>query len=99
MKKFYTAIVAIVAVAILMGIAACASAETYPQTFVVGDIDRGTDTMILVDYNENEWVYEGVEDYGVGDIVAAIMDDCGTTTIYDDEIVKIQYAGYMEGWE
>jgi hypothetical protein len=54
--------------------------------------------MILVDFNGNEWMYEGVEDFDCGDIVAAIMEERGTPTIYDDEIVMIRYAGYMEGW-
>ena len=82
-----------------MGVISCASAEIYPQTFVVGGMNYEHDWLFLVDYNENEWVYEGIEDFGIGDIIAAIMDDCDTADIYDDEIVKIQYAGYMEGWE
>lgn len=91
MKKF----VAIVILFILLTVSA--SAEIYPQVFVVGDIED--DTLILIDCNENEWLWEGVEDYDIGDIVAAIMDDNNTTTIYDDAIVTLRYAGYMEGWE
>ena len=99
MKKFAIVWSFIVAIAILMGIAACASAETYPQTFVVDLVNHEQNYMVLVDFNGNEWIWEGVEDFDCGDIIAAIMEECETSTIYDDEIVKIRYAGYMEGWE
>ena len=74
-------------------------AETYPQTFVVDLVNHEQNYIVLVDFNGNEWIWEGVEDFDCGDIVAAIMEERGTPTIYDDEIVKIQYTGYMEGWE
>lgn len=91
MKKFF----AIITLFVLLTVSA--SAEIYPQTFVVSDIKD--DVLVLVDYNENEWIWEGVEDYAIGDIVAAIMNDNDTITIYDDAIVTLRYAGYMEGWE
>lgn len=97
MKKFVIIWCVVVAFAILMGIGACA--EIYPQTFVVDLVNHEQDFMVLVDFNGNEWVYNGVEDFDCGDIVATIMEECGTPTIYDDEIVMIRYAGYMEGWE
>ena len=99
MKKFAIVWCVVVAIAILMGIVACASAEEYPQTFVVDLINHDQNYMVLVDFNGNEWIWEGVEDFSCGDIVAAIMEERGTPTIYDDEIVTIRYAGYMEGWE
>lgn len=91
MKKFF----AIVTLFVLLTMNA--SAEIYPQTFVVSGIED--DTLVLVDYNENEWIWEGAEDYAIGDIVAVIMDDNNTITIYDDVIITLRYAGYMEGWE
>ena len=99
MKKFTVVWSIVIAIAILMGIAACASAEQYPQTFVVDLVNHEQDFMILIDFNGNEWIWNGVEDFNCGDIVAAIMEECGTPTIYDDEIVIIRYAGYMEGWK
>lgn len=76
-----------------------ASAEIYPQAFVVSEVNYEENTILLVDCNGEGWIWEGTEDYNVGDIVAAIMDDSETKTIYDDVIVIIQYAGYIEGWE
>jgi len=99
MKKFVIIWSIVIACAILMGVVACASAEQYPQTFVVDLINHGQNYMVLVDFNGNEWIWEGVEDFDCGDIVAAIMEERGTPTIYDDEIIMIRYAGYMEGWE
>lgn len=91
MKKFFT----IVTLFVLLTVSA--SAEIYPQTFVVSDIEN--DVLILIDCNENEWIWEGAEDYAIGDIVAAIMEDNSTITIYDDTIITLRYAGYMKGWE
>lgn len=99
MKKFVIVWSVVVACAILMGIVACASAEQYPQTFVVDRVNREQNYMVLIDFNGNEWIHEYVEDFDCGDIIAAIMEERGTPTIYDDEIVMIRYAGYMEGWE
>lgn len=76
-----------------------ASAEIYPQAFVVSEVNYEENTILLVDCNGEGWIWEGIEDYEVGDIIAAIMDDSETKTIYDDIIVMIRYAGYMEGWE
>lgn len=76
-----------------------AYAEIYPQTFVVDLVNHEQNYMVLVDFNGDEWIWEDVEDFDCGDIVAAIMEECGTPTVYDDKIIKIRYAGYMEGWE
>lgn len=94
MKKF-------VAMMILCLVMICyvASAEIYPQAFVVSEVSYEENTILLVDYNGEGWLWKGIEDYEVGDIIAAIMDDNETETIYDDIIVIIRYAGYMKGWE
>ena len=93
MKK----ILAIVTLFVLLTLSA--SAEVYPQTFIVENIEEENDLLVLLDFNDNEWEWEGIEDYAIGDVVAAIMDDNETDIIYDDEIITIRYAGYMKGWE
>lgn len=95
MKKF----VAIVVLFTLVITFSVACAEIYPQTFVVNDINYEQDILILTDFNENDWIWVGIEDFYIGDIVAAIMDDNDTEIIFDDTIITLQYAGYMEGWE
>ena len=95
MKKF----VIIIALFALIVAFSTACAEIYPQTFIVGTVDPMQDALILIDSMGNEWLWFGIEDYEVGDIVAAIMDDNGTEIIYDDAIITMRYTGYAEGWE
>ena len=95
MKKF----VAIIAMFALIIAFSTAYAEIYPQAFIVGMVDPMQDALILIDSMGNEWLWFGVEDYEMGDIVAAIMEDNGTAIIYDDAIITVRYTGYVEGWE
>lgn len=76
-----------------------ARAETYPAVFVVHEIDRTTDTLTLIDFNGWMWDVYGVEDFEIGDVVGAVMDDMGTKIVHDDEIQCIQYCGRLEGWK
>lgn len=94
MKKF---VAMIMLCAMMIGLVA--SAEIYPQVFVVSEVNYEDNTILLVDCNEEGWIWEGIEDYDIGDIVASIIDDNETETIYDDIIVMVRYAGYMKGWE
>ena len=72
--------------------------KTYPMTTKVVGIDKAHDIVILEDANGNLWEYEGCEDWEEGDIASLLMNDKGTATIYDDEIVMIRYNGTFEGW-
>ena len=98
MKKMYMVIVALVLCGILMGVVACAQAETYPAALMVVDLDEHEDMVIAVDFNGNEWTWTGIEDIFPGDMIAVMMDDQGTETIYDDEIIDLRYCGWIEGW-
>ena len=95
MKKF----VAIITLFALIVAFSTAYAEIYPQTFIVDVVDPMQDALILIDSMGNEWLWFGIEDYEVGDIVAAIMEDNGTAIIYDDAIITMRYTGYVGGWE
>ena len=98
MKKFFLIWCAVMVAAILMGVVACASAETYPQTFVVIDTDYTNDVLVMMDFNGNVWEWEGVEDWDCGDVGSAIMEDNDTPIIYDDAIIDILYTGLFDGW-
>ena len=98
MKKMYMVIVALVLCGILMGVMACAQAETYPAVLMVVDLDEHEDMVIAVDFNGNEWTWTGIEDIFPGDMVAVMMDDQDTEIIYDDEIIDLHYCGWIEGW-
>ncbi len=66
----------------------------YPCTFIVYEIDRDEDIIFLTDANGFEWEYEGVEDWHAGDVATAMMYDNGTPKIFDDEIIKLHFAGW-----
>ena len=93
MKKLVT----IVMVMFAMLASMAAHAEIYPGVFCVLSVDQDTDTMMLIDANENLWEVSGVEDYDEGDCVGAIMDDNGTEDIADDMILSIRYCGWFDG--
>jgi hypothetical protein len=57
----------------------------YPLT---GIITANSDTIVFIDSVGNEWHTSiDAEDYFIGDTISVIVDNMGTETIYDDEIV------------
>lgn len=100
MKKFFIVWCIVIALSILMGVIASASAEVYPRAFIISELDKDNDMIFLEDACGNVWLATGIEDYCVGDIVVAVMDDNKTdTSIYDDIIVSMCYSGWSEGWD
>ena len=93
MKK----ILAVVVLVMLM-VSGMANAEMYPQVMLIVEADREEDIIILEDFNGNQWVWEGVEDWMVGDVVAVLMDDNNTKDITDDVMMELKYCGWLEGW-
>lgn len=67
----------------------------YPLSTVVFRTNLATDTVTVEDFNGNLWQFTGVEDWMEGDICACIMDSKGTRLIKDDEIVSVQYCGWV----
>lgn len=70
----------------------------YPMTTIVTDINYTTDTVTLTDFNGFEWQFEGCEDWDKGDVCSCIMTNKGTPLIFDDEIIKVKYDGWIEGF-
>ena len=102
MRNFFMmrALVVVMFLAMVGVYANGALAEEYPTVVQVTNIDEYNDMLYLTDFCGNLWLATGVEDYEVGDVVAAIMDNNDTeSTIYDDAIVSMRYCGYMEGWK
>lgn len=71
----------------------------YSKTTIVETIDEENDLVVCVDCEGEAWEFEGVEDWQEGDFATLLMDDNGTEEIFDDEIVKIEYNGNVEGLE
>lgn len=65
----------------------------YPKAMLVTELDNTNDLVICTDYNGDNWIFKGIEDWQIGDIVAAIMDSNGTETVYDDIVIDCRYNG------
>ena len=74
----------------MLTLAACTRHNQYPAA---GTVTVTGDTVYVTDSTGNVWSFEGAEDWQTGDRAAMLMDDNGTETIYDDEILQIRYVG------
>lgn len=72
--------------------------KTYAITTQVIQVDYDNNLVVCEDFNGNLWEFEGTEDWMYGDIATLTMNDKGTETIYDDEIVSTVYNGYFNGF-
>lgn len=102
MKKFFNlgtiAILAafmLVLVSIIVINKANAS-ELYPACGIVVEIDEENNLVMVEDFNGDIWIFEGIEDWFIGDICAMMMDNNGTDIIYDDIIISVRCCGWIE---
>lgn len=70
--------------------------HTYPETAMVIDVSETDNTVTVECANGNRFVFYETSDWTVGDIAALTMHDKGTATVYDDEIIDKEYAGYTD---
>ena len=104
MKKSTAIVVIVLVAALVFGLCGVLmnqllnSADTYALTTKVVKLDRENDVVVCEDFNGNLWEFYGCEDWQIDDIASLLMDDNGTSTIYDDEIVNARYNGTFEGW-
>lgn len=88
-------VVTLVLQLLLVACVACTEpAKEYPTCATVIELDRENDEVVVEDFNGNLWAFEGCEDWVEGDICAMIMNDEGTSEIYDDTIVQVRYCGH-----
>lgn len=64
----------------------------YPATMEVVSIEN--DLVTVQTSTGIAFQFEGAQDLVEGDLASIIMDSKGTDIVYDDGIVKVQYAGY-----
>lgn len=95
-RKFVSLLVALL---LLMAVPAFADFSVYPNGGIIVDLIPEDDVVIFEDGAGLNWAFYGIEDYGIGDLVACIFWDAGTETIFDDEIINVQYIGYVEQFE
>ena len=93
-KKFFAIIFLIPLIfAIYFGFLSSKVNDLYPATGVITDISD--DVVTYEDFNGFKWQFYGAEDFSIGDVVSVMMNDNNTPEIFDDEIVKVRYSGYI----
>ena len=94
MKTTKIAIIATAITIALIALCGVATAEIYPETAKVVEIDYDTDTVTVETFTGFLFTLYGCEDWMVGDCASLIMEDNNTELIYDDEIIMAQYGGW-----
>lgn len=79
---------------VLTALCGVASAELYPETARVVELNYDEDIVTVETFNGFLFSFYGCEDYCEGDGVALIMNDNGTEKVYDDCIIMAQYCGW-----
>lgn len=90
MKKAMMILVAL----ILTVVALTASAEIYPKTAKVVEVNYDEDLVTIETCTGITYTFEGCEDWTEGDGVSLIMEDNGTESILDDSILMAEYTGW-----
>lgn len=74
--------------------------NTYSATMIVSEVSTTFDMVEITTSTNIHYVFEGVEDWTVGDFVAVTMNDNGTSEdITDDIIINCTFAGTMESFD
>lgn len=79
---------------ILTMVALTASAEIYPKTAKVIEVNYDEDLVTIETCTGITYTFEGCEDWIEGDGVSLIMEDNGTESILDDSILMAEYTGW-----
>lgn len=100
MKSIKVIIAIVTLIGIIFGFSACAWAEQYPRTFIVERLNYNNDIVVFTDFTtDDQWLWQGIEDWQVADVAAVIMDDMNTpNSIYDDAIIKAYYQFNMNSY-
>lgn len=89
-------IISILTIFICVSISTHYENHYYPTTMIITKLDHDNDIIIMEDFKGHVWMYDGIEDNLIGDVISCIMYDNKTELIYDDKIIKIKYSGYTE---
>ena len=79
---------------ILTVVALTASAEMYPKTAKVIEVNYDEDLVTIETCTGITYTFEGCDDWVEGDGVSLIMEDNGTESILDDCILMAEYTGW-----
>jgi hypothetical protein len=98
MKRYFLILVAICLLA-FVGLSIWVSAlpsekNLYAKSAQIISLDYDNDFVTIEDANGFCWTFDSCEDWMVGDYCACVMNDRGTLTIFDDEIISVTYQGF-----
>ena len=68
----------------------------YPELFIVEEVNEEENYVILETLSGNQFKWNNAGDWQIGDLASAIMNSQGTETVKDDEIIMLQYSGYID---
>ena len=71
-----------------------AISSVYALAAKVVELDKAQDIVTAMDGNGNLWQFYHCEDWFINDCVILIMDNNGTSIIYDDIILKTLYSNW-----
>ena len=88
----------ILALAALMALTATATAEQsfYSETALVTGLNYSTDEVYVETCSGNVFAFLGIEDWQIGDLASLSMYSNQTSSVEDDEIIGVKYAGSLE---
>ena len=97
MKKVLLSIVATAFIALFIlvevGAGNVKQDRFYPVSGTVVILDEISDIVHFQDHSGRIWSFYGVEDWQIGDSIAAIMDNMDSEEVKDDRVVKVRYCG------
>ena len=69
----------------------------YPLTAFVTEINTNENLISVTDKNGQVWQFEDSGDWRKEDICSMIMNDNGTKSIFDDEVIMVRNEGRFYG--
>ncbi len=89
-------LVAMISLVVALG-ASQTQGNVYPECGIITEIEN--DVVTIETCNGNQFQFEGVKDYELGDLIAVTFYDNGTETVSDDIILDTKYVGYTERFQ
>lgn len=68
----------------------------YTMQAKVVDVDTASDTVQIEDSHGEIWEFFGTENFQKDNSVIVLMDNQGTSTIYDDEILSVRLDPFAD---
>lgn len=68
----------------------------YTMQAKVINVDTASDTVQIEDSHGEVWEFFGAENFQKDNSVIVLMDNQGTSTVYDDEILSVRLAPFAD---